>query len=115
MLSTALVVLLVVALGTRAADNLRVRQQEAILRNLAEPEARAYYVVLRRRVRRVAVLRVVALLSLIALFYCYKYHLAAGSAGPVRTTQVGMVTAVAEVDAQADQQPDPQPQPVRPA
>jgi len=111
-LSTILVVLLVVAVGTRAADNVRVQQQEAILRNLPESEARAYYAILRRRVRRVTVLRVVALLSLIALFYCYKYRFAAGSARPL---QLGMVTAVAEVDHHADQQPDPQPQPVRPA
>jgi hypothetical protein len=111
-LSTILVVLLVVAVGTRAADGLRVQQQEAILRNLPEPEALAYYAVLRRRVRRVMLLRVVALLSLVALFYCFKYHIAGGSARPA---QLGMVTAVGEVDHQADQQPDAQPQPVRPA
>lgn len=112
MLSTILVVLLVVAVGTRAADNVRVKQQEVILHNLPEPEARAYYAILRRRVRRVTLLRVVALLSLVALFYCFKYRFAGGSARPL---QPGMVTAVAEVDHQADQQPDPQPQPVRPA
>ncbi len=68
MLSLVLVVLLVVAVGTRATDGLRVKQQEVILRNLPEGEARAYYDVLRRRVRRVAILRVVALVSLVALF-----------------------------------------------
>jgi hypothetical protein len=111
MLGMLLVVLLVVAVGTRATDALRVRQQEVILRNLPEDEARAYYAILRRRVRRVAVLRVVALLSLVALFYCYKVRFA----GSVGAAQLGMVTAVPEVDDQADHQPDPQPQPVRPA
>jgi hypothetical protein len=102
-LSTILVVLLVVAVGTRAADGLRVQQQEAILRNLPEPEALAYYAVLRRRVRRVTLLRVVALLSLVALFYCYKIRFAGSAARPQR----GVVTAVAEVDDQPQHQPDP--------
>jgi hypothetical protein len=113
MLSVVLVVLLVVAVGTRATDGLRVRQQEVILRNLPEDEARAYYAILRRRVRRVAILRVVALVSLVALFYCYKLRIAGGSAGG--RPQLGMVTAVPEVDDQPHHQPDPEPQPVRPA
>jgi hypothetical protein len=111
-MGTLLVVLLVIVVGTRAADHLRVKQQEAILRHLPEPEARAYYNVLRGRVRRVAVLRVVALLALVALFYCYKYRLASPSAAGA---QLGMFVAVSEIDRQADQQPDPQTQPVRPA
>jgi hypothetical protein len=102
-LSTLLVVALVVIVGTRAADGLRVKQQEEILRNLPEAEARAYYAVLRGRVRRVAVMRVIALLSLVILFYCYKYRFAA-SAGRV---QPGVVTAVGEVDHQPQHQPDP--------
>jgi hypothetical protein len=80
-LSALLVVLLVVAVGTRATDKLRVRQQEVILQNLPQPEAVAYYRVLRGRVRRVALLRVVALASLVALGYCYKLR-AAGQRGP---------------------------------
>jgi hypothetical protein len=110
-LSTVIVVLLIVGVGTRASDGLRVRQQEVILGNLPEREALAYYKVLRGRVRRVAVLRVVALLALVGLFYCYKIRFVARSAAP----QLGMVTAVPEVDHQPDRQPDPQAQPVRPA
>jgi hypothetical protein len=97
-----MVVLLIVAVGTRATDGLRVRQQEVILGKLPEPEARAYYAILRRRVRRVLVLRAVALLSVVVLFYCYKIRFAASAARPQR----GVVTAVAEVDDQADHQPD---------
>jgi hypothetical protein len=104
MLSTLMVLGLVVIVGTRAADGLRVKQQEVILRNLPEGEARAYYVVLRGRVRRIAVMRVIALLSLVALFYCYKIRFAA-SAGP--RPQPGVATAVGEVDDQPQRQPDP--------
>jgi hypothetical protein len=103
MLSGLLVVLLIVAVGTRATDGVRVKQQEVILRNLPAAEARAYYDVLRRRVRRVLVLRAVALLSLVALFYCYKIRFAGSATRP----QGGVVTAVAEVDDQPQHQPDP--------
>jgi hypothetical protein len=103
MLSALVVVLLIVAVGTRATDGLRVKQQEVILRNLPESEARAYYAVLRGRVRRVLVLRAVALLSLLALFYCYKIRFAASAA----RSQHGVVTAVAEVDDQPHHQPHP--------
>jgi hypothetical protein len=72
MFSAVLVVVLIVAVGTRATDALRVRQQEVILANLPEREALAYYAVLRSRVRKVAVLRVIALLSVVVLFYSYK-------------------------------------------
>jgi hypothetical protein len=75
MMTALLVVAVIVAVGTRAADGVRVRQQEAILHNLPEPDAIAYYQVLRRRVRRVAVLRVIALVSLITVFYSYKHRL----------------------------------------
>jgi hypothetical protein len=74
MFSAVLVVLLIVAVGTRATDALRVRQQEVILANLPEREALAYYAVLRARVRKVAVLRVVALASVVVLFYSYKRY-----------------------------------------
>jgi hypothetical protein len=77
MLSMLIVVAVVVAVGTRASDGVQVRQQEVILANLPEKDALAYYDILRRRVRKVAVMRVVALLSLLTLFYSYKHRLAA--------------------------------------
>jgi hypothetical protein len=75
MLSTVLVVAIVVAVGTRASDNVQVRQQEVILANLPQREALAYYDVLRRRLRKIQVLRVIALLSLVTLSYAYKHRL----------------------------------------
>jgi hypothetical protein len=73
MLSTLVMVLVVVALGTRASDNLSLRQQEIILAKLPQPEAVAYYDVLRRRVRKIRILRAVALLSLFCIFYAYRH------------------------------------------
>jgi hypothetical protein len=87
--STILVVALIVAIGTRATDALRVRQQEVILANLPEPQALAYYAVLRSRVRKIAVLRVVALLSVVVLFYCYKRHYAPAASPPPPAAQHG--------------------------
>jgi predicted amino acid racemase len=75
MIGALLVVIIVIAIGTRASDGLAVRQQEVILGNLPEREAVAYYEVLRRRVRKINVLRAVALVSILTLFYCYKRHL----------------------------------------
>lgn len=77
MLGTLLVVALVVAVGSRAGDNLRVRQQEVILHKLPEAEAIAFYDVLRRRMRKVAILRAVAVVALVLLFYSYKYRITA--------------------------------------
>jgi hypothetical protein len=88
MLSFLAIVALVVVVGTRATDALRVRQQEVILRNLPEGEARAYYKVLRGRVRRVMVLRVVALLALFTLSYCYRYRVTAGAPRPASSASV---------------------------
>jgi hypothetical protein len=106
MFPALLIVAVIAAVGTRAADGLRVRQQEAILANLPEAEALAYYQILRRRVRRVAILRVIALLAVITIFYCYKARLAGKLAG---LPQLAVAVAVPEVDHQADRQPDPQP------
>jgi hypothetical protein len=83
-LSSLLVIAVVIAVGTRASDGLQVRQQEVILQNLPEPEAVVYYQLLRRRVRRVAVLRVLAFLSLVTLVYSYKHRVLGGQgAAPV--------------------------------
>jgi hypothetical protein len=75
-LSTLLVMAIVIAVGTRASDGVQVRQQEVILANLPEKEALAYYDLLRRRLRKIQVLRVIAFLSLVTLFYAYKHRLA---------------------------------------
>jgi hypothetical protein len=77
MLSTLLVMAVIIAVGTRASDGLEVRQQEVILANLPEAEAVAYYQILRRRLRKVMVLRAIALLALVAIIYAYKHRFAA--------------------------------------
>jgi hypothetical protein len=83
MLGTLLVIVIVIGVGSRASDAVAVRQQEIILRNLPESEAIAYYEILRKRVRKVAVLRAIALVSLVLLFYAYKHRLAkSGAAAP---------------------------------
>jgi hypothetical protein len=74
-LGTLVVMAIVIAVGTRASDAVEVRQQEVILHNLPEADAVAYYQVLRRRLRKVMVLRAVALVSMLTLFYVYKRHL----------------------------------------
>jgi hypothetical protein len=75
MVSTLVAVLLVVALGTRARDNLRLRQQEIVLSKLSERDGIAYYEVLRRRVRNARILRAIALISLIVAFYAWRHGL----------------------------------------
>jgi hypothetical protein len=106
MFTALLIVALIAAVGTRATDGLRVKQQEAILANLPVEEARAYYEILRKRVRRVAILRVIALLSVITIFYCYKARLAGKLPG---LSKLAVAVAVREVDHEANRQPDPQP------
>jgi len=83
MVTTALLVVLVIAVGGRAADNLRVRQQEVILQKLPEAERMAYYEVLRRRVRKLIALRAIAMTAVFVLAYSYKYHLAGRNAALV--------------------------------
>ncbi len=56
---------LVLAVGTRAADALRLRQEEIILGKLSVADAHDYYEELRRRARRVRIMRAVTLASLI--------------------------------------------------
>jgi hypothetical protein len=63
-LTTALLVILILGLGTHLSDGVRLRQEEAILRKLTVPEAHAYYEVLRRRATRVRILRAVTVASL---------------------------------------------------
>jgi hypothetical protein len=68
-IGTLMIVLLILAVGTRASDAMEVRQQEIVLGKLAVPEAHDYYQRLRRRVWRARVLRGIAVLALITLAY----------------------------------------------
>jgi hypothetical protein len=72
---TLLAILAIIAAGGRASDSVRTSQIESILLRLPEGEARDYYALLRRRLRRVAVMRALALLSLLALFYVFRQRL----------------------------------------
>jgi hypothetical protein len=69
MLGTLILVLVIVAVGARFGDNLRVKQAEIILRRLPEEEAAAYYEVLKKRVSRVRLLRAATLASLFVLIF----------------------------------------------
>ena len=75
MVSTLVTVLIVVVVGGRMRDGLRLRQQEIVLTKLAEPEAIAYYEVLRRRVRNARIMRAVALISVLCAFYAWRHGL----------------------------------------
>jgi hypothetical protein len=90
-LSTILVMLVIIAVGTRASDNVEVRQQEVILANLPEKEALAYYDILRRRLRRVMILRAVAVLALVTLVYAYKHRLARAQDGPAAPGRLSLL------------------------
>jgi hypothetical protein len=74
--STLITICIVILVGARARDNLRLRQQELVLSKLSEGEAVAYYEVLRRRVRNTRILRAVALASLLCLIYAWRHGLA---------------------------------------
>jgi len=72
-------VLVIVAVGGRAIDGVRLSQAESILARLPEADARAYYDLLRRRVRRVIVMRALALAALLCIFWVLRRRLIAGS------------------------------------
>ena len=72
-------VLVIVAVGSRATDAVRLSQAESILARLSEAEARAYYDILRRRVRRTLIMRGVALVALLAIFWAIRRRLYGGS------------------------------------
>jgi len=75
MLGTLATVLVIVLVGGRARDNLRLRQQEIVLSKLSEAEGVAYYDVLRRRVRNARILRAVTLVSMLCIFYAWRHGL----------------------------------------
>jgi hypothetical protein len=63
-LTTVLLIILILGLGTHLSDGVRVKQEEAILHKLPVAEAHAYYELLKKRARRVRLLRAVTLASL---------------------------------------------------
>jgi hypothetical protein len=79
MIISLFAVLVIVAVGARASDALRLSQAESILARLSEDDARAYYDVLRRRVRRILVMRAVALLALLCIFWVIRQRLMPGA------------------------------------
>ena len=70
-------VLVIVAVGSRAIDAVRLSQAENILQRLPDDAARAYYDLLRRRVRRVIVMRALALIALLCIFWVVRQRLIA--------------------------------------
>jgi len=75
MMSTLVAVLLVVVVGGRWRDSLRLRQQEIVLAKLPQADAIAYYEVLRRRVRNARIMRAIALISVLCAFYAWRHGL----------------------------------------
>ncbi|HEY0710646.1 MAG TPA: hypothetical protein VGG33_27835 [Polyangia bacterium] len=65
MVTTFLLMAMILAVGTRAADSMRVRQEEVILRKLSVPQAAVFYDELTRRARRVRFLRAVTFTALV--------------------------------------------------
>jgi hypothetical protein len=90
MMGALLAVLAIVAVGGRAIDGLRRAEAESILSRLPEAEARAYYDVLRRRMRRIVLMRALALVSLLWIFFVFRQRLIQHEA-PRPTVAVGSV------------------------
>jgi hypothetical protein len=67
-------VLVIVAVGGRAIDGVRLSQAESILARLPEADARAYYDLLRRRVRRLIVMRALVLIALLCIFWVLRHR-----------------------------------------
>lgn len=70
-----LAVLAILVIGGRATDGLRRAEAEDILARLPKSDAVAYYHVIRRRVRRVVLMRALALLSLLWIMLVVRQHL----------------------------------------
>jgi hypothetical protein len=91
MVSTVLLMVIVMAVATRATDAMKVRQEEVILRKLPLAEAHAYYELLRRRARRVRLMRAVTLASLLLALLAGRRRFftprSAGKSGAVATGQ----------------------------
>jgi hypothetical protein len=74
-MSALVIVGLVILVGARARDTVRLRQQELVLAKLPPEQARAYYDVLRRRVRNARILRAIAIASMLCLIYAWRHGL----------------------------------------
>jgi hypothetical protein len=79
MMISLFAVLVIVAVGGRASDALRLSQAESILARLPDAEARAYYDVLRKRVRKIVVMRGLTLIALLCIFWVVRQRLLGGS------------------------------------
>ena len=77
MIASLIAIAVLVVVSTRATDALRTTQLESILSRLPVDEARAYYADLKRRLRRVAALRAISLMSLLCLLYLVRRMLVA--------------------------------------
>jgi hypothetical protein len=75
MLTALVLVAVILVVGTRLNDALRLRQEEVILKKLPLPEAHAYYEVLKRRARKVKLLRAVTLGSLVVVVFVLRRFL----------------------------------------
>jgi hypothetical protein len=75
MIASLIAIAALVLVSSRATDGLRTAQLASILSRLPPDEARAYYAALKRRFRKVAVLRAIALVSLVCLLYAFRRHL----------------------------------------
>ena len=78
MIISLFAVLVIVAVGGRATDALRLKQAESILARLPEAEARAYYDMLRRRVRKVIAMRALAMIAMVCIFWVLRQRLMRG-------------------------------------
>jgi len=78
MMISLFAVLVIVAVGGRATDAVRLSQAESILARLSEAEARAYYDLLRRRVRKVIIMRALAVIALVCIFWVIRQRLMTG-------------------------------------
>jgi hypothetical protein len=77
MMISLFAVLVIVAVGGRAIDAVRLSQAESILSRLPEADARAYYDVLRKRVRKIIVMRGLVLIALLCIFWVLRQRLIA--------------------------------------
>lgn len=75
MIGGLVAVLLIVVIGGRAVDELRRKEGENVLGRLPTAEAHAYHEILRRRMRRIAIMRALALMSLLWIFFVYRQQL----------------------------------------
>ena len=78
MMISLFAVLVIVAVGGRAIDAVRLSQAESILARLSRPRPARYYDRLRRRVRKVIVMRALTLTALLCIFWAMRQRLING-------------------------------------